>query len=123
MNANDQDDSFIKFANGLMNETNALVATTMDKLVEIKKTQVLMNTPTEWNILTGYYLLIYMYYIYVLYICIIYICIIYMYYIYVLYICIIYIHILSVYMYAYIICIYNEYTYRMKYSNRLLSIM
>ena len=31
---------FVRFANGLMNETNALVATTMDKLVEIKKVQV-----------------------------------------------------------------------------------
>lgn len=32
-----------------MNETNALVATTMDKLVEIKKTQTLMHNAQEWS--------------------------------------------------------------------------
>ena len=47
--SSDNQDSFIKFANGLMNETNALVATTMDKLVEIKKTQTLMHNAQEWN--------------------------------------------------------------------------
>lgn len=40
---------FVRFANGLMNETNALVATTMDKLVEIKKVQVLMQNASEWS--------------------------------------------------------------------------
>jgi ubiquitin conjugation factor E4 B len=40
---------FVRFANGLMNETNALVATTMDKLVEIRKTQVLMQNLPEWG--------------------------------------------------------------------------
>jgi ubiquitin conjugation factor E4 B len=35
-----EDIYFIRFANGLMNETNALVAGTMEKLGEIKKTQV-----------------------------------------------------------------------------------
>ena len=42
-------DYFVRFANGLMNETNALVATTMDKLVEIRKTQQLMQNTTEWS--------------------------------------------------------------------------
>ncbi|RYH31359.1 hypothetical protein EON65_02720, partial [archaeon] len=41
--------SFVRFANGLLNETNALVATTMDKLSEIRKTQLLMQNPTEWG--------------------------------------------------------------------------
>jgi len=40
---------FVRFANGLMNETNALVATTMDKLEEIKKVQLLMQNPAEWG--------------------------------------------------------------------------
>lgn len=40
---------FVRFANGLMNETNSLVATTMDKLVEIRKTQLLMQNLTEWG--------------------------------------------------------------------------
>ncbi len=44
-----QQDYFVRFANGLMNETNALVATTMDKLVEIKKTQVLLASPIEYG--------------------------------------------------------------------------
>lgn len=39
---------FISFANGLMNETNGLVAQTMDALADIKKTQVLRQT-IEWN--------------------------------------------------------------------------
>jgi ubiquitin conjugation factor E4 B len=40
---------FIRFANGLMNETNALVTTTMEKLSEIKKAQTIMrNENGEW---------------------------------------------------------------------------
>ncbi len=42
---------FIRFANGLMNETNALVATTMEKLSEIKKAQLLMKNQSEWMML------------------------------------------------------------------------
>jgi ubiquitin conjugation factor E4 B len=42
-------DYFVRFANGLMNETNALVANTMDKLVEIRKTQLLMHNLAEWG--------------------------------------------------------------------------
>jgi hypothetical protein len=45
-------DYFVRFANGLMNETNALVATTMDKLVEIRKTQQLMQNAAEWGRMT-----------------------------------------------------------------------
>lgn len=40
---------FVRFANGLMNETNALVATTMDKLEEIKKVQLMMHNAAEWG--------------------------------------------------------------------------
>lgn len=40
---------FISFANGLMNETNHLVLTTMDKLQDIKKTQMLLANVAEWN--------------------------------------------------------------------------
>lgn len=36
--------SFVRFANGLLNETNSLVATTLDKLSEIRKTQLLMQS-------------------------------------------------------------------------------
>jgi len=39
---------FIRFANGLMNETNTLVTSTMEKLSEIKKIQTVMKTPAEW---------------------------------------------------------------------------
>lgn len=39
---------FIRFANGLMNETNTLVTSTMEKLSEIKKIQIIMKTPAEW---------------------------------------------------------------------------
>ena len=49
MNMDDRNHNyFIRFANGLMNETNALVTTTMEKLSEIKKIQILMKNPTEW---------------------------------------------------------------------------
>jgi ubiquitin conjugation factor E4 B len=43
------DNSFVRFANGLLNETNALVATTLDKLSEIRKTQLLMQNTEEWS--------------------------------------------------------------------------
>jgi ubiquitin conjugation factor E4 B len=43
-------DYFIRFANGLMNEANALITATMEKLSEIKKTQTLMrNESGEWG--------------------------------------------------------------------------
>jgi ubiquitin conjugation factor E4 B len=48
----DRQNYFVRFANGLMNETNSLVATTMDKLAEIKKTQQLMQNFAEWGKLT-----------------------------------------------------------------------
>ncbi len=41
--------SFVRFANGLLNETNTLVATTLDKLSEIRKTQLLMQNVHDWN--------------------------------------------------------------------------
>jgi ubiquitin conjugation factor E4 B len=43
------DNSFVRFANGLLNETNALVATTLDKLSEIRKTQLIMQNAEEWG--------------------------------------------------------------------------
>lgn len=39
---------FIRFANGLLNETNALVTSTMEKLGEIRKAQLLMKSQ-EWH--------------------------------------------------------------------------
>lgn len=39
---------FIRFANGLINETNALVATTMEKLTDIRQGQVMMQNTAEW---------------------------------------------------------------------------
>lgn len=44
-------DSFIKFANGIMNEMNSLIAKVMEKLPEIRRVQVLRSNPTEWNAL------------------------------------------------------------------------
>lgn len=41
--------SFVRFANGLLNETNALVSTTLDKLAEIRKYQLLRANLTEWQ--------------------------------------------------------------------------
>jgi len=41
-------ESFIKFANGIMNETNSLIASVMEKLPEIRRVQVQMANPTEW---------------------------------------------------------------------------
>lgn len=42
-------DSFIKFANGIINETNTLIATVMQKLPEIRNTQEQMKTVEEWG--------------------------------------------------------------------------
>jgi ubiquitin conjugation factor E4 B len=44
--------SFIKFANGIINETNTLIATVMQKLPEIKSAQEQMKNTTEWGRLT-----------------------------------------------------------------------
>jgi len=41
--------SFIKFANGMMNETNTLIATVMQKLPEIRQDQLKMKNTTEWG--------------------------------------------------------------------------
>jgi len=40
--------SFIKFANGIMNETNSLIASVMEKLPEIRKVQTKMADATSW---------------------------------------------------------------------------
>jgi len=45
-------DSFIKFANGIMNETNTLIATVMQKLPEIREAQLKMKNPQEWGALS-----------------------------------------------------------------------
>lgn len=45
-------DSFIKFANGIMNETNTLIATVMQKLPEIREAQLKMKNHQEWGQLT-----------------------------------------------------------------------
>lgn len=42
-------DSFIKFANGIMNETNSLVTTVMQRLPEIREIQELMKNHEEWG--------------------------------------------------------------------------
>jgi ubiquitin conjugation factor E4 B len=44
--------SFIKFANGIMNETNTLIATVMQKLPEIREAQEKMSNVGEWGKLT-----------------------------------------------------------------------
>mmetsp|Transcript_338 Transcript_338/g.491 ORF Transcript_338/g.491 Transcript_338/m.491 type:complete len:880 (-) Transcript_338:180-2819(-) len=41
-------ESFIKFANGIMNETNSLIASVMEKLPEIRRVQVQMANPQQW---------------------------------------------------------------------------
>jgi ubiquitin conjugation factor E4 B len=41
--------SFIKFANGIMNETNTLIATVMQKLPEIREAQEKIKNTAEWN--------------------------------------------------------------------------
>ena len=45
-------ESFIKFANGIVNETNGLIANVMEKLPEIKRTQDQMKNPQQWGALT-----------------------------------------------------------------------
>jgi len=45
-------DSFIKFANGIINETNQLISTVMTKLPEIKIAQELAADPVKWGRLT-----------------------------------------------------------------------
>jgi len=45
-------DSFIKFANGIMNEMNSLIANVMEKLPEIRTVQVQMSNSAEWNALS-----------------------------------------------------------------------
>jgi len=42
-------ESFIKFANGIINETNHLISTVMQKLPEIRSTQELMKNVVEWG--------------------------------------------------------------------------
>lgn len=45
-------ESFIKFANGIMNETNNLIASVMEKLPEIRRVQLQMANPQEWAALS-----------------------------------------------------------------------
>ena len=45
-------ESFIKFANGIINETNQLISTVMQKLPEIKSAQEQMADTEEWGRLT-----------------------------------------------------------------------
>ena len=42
-------ESFIKFANGIINETNTLIATVMQKLPEIRTAQEQMSQTQEWG--------------------------------------------------------------------------
>ena len=46
-----EDNYFVRFANGLLNETNALVSSTIELLQGIKQTQKLMQS-AEWAIMT-----------------------------------------------------------------------
>ncbi len=41
-------DSFIKFANGIMNETNSLIVTVMEKLPDIRRVQQQMADTQQW---------------------------------------------------------------------------
>ena len=45
-------DSFIKFANGIMNEMNSLIVTVMEKLPEIRRVQLQMSNAQEWSSLS-----------------------------------------------------------------------
>jgi len=45
-------ESFIKFANGIMNETNSLIASVMEKLPAIRNVQVQMANAQEWAALS-----------------------------------------------------------------------
>ena len=42
----------MRFANGLMNETNKLIVETMEKLPEIRTTQLQMADGAQWDALT-----------------------------------------------------------------------
>jgi ubiquitin conjugation factor E4 B len=42
-------ENFMKFANGIMNETNTLIATVMQKLPEIREAQLLMSDSAGWG--------------------------------------------------------------------------
>ena len=42
-------ESFITFANGIMNETNSLISTVMQKLPEIREIQLRMRNAVEWG--------------------------------------------------------------------------
>eukprot|EP00903_Cladosiphon_okamuranus_P021833 g20076.t1 len=43
---------FVRFANGLMNESNSLVASVMEKLPEVRAVQLQMGDPAQWGGLT-----------------------------------------------------------------------
>lgn len=45
-------DSFVKFANGIMNETNSLIASVMEKLPEIRRAQEQMKDAQQWAALS-----------------------------------------------------------------------
>jgi len=45
-------DKFVRFANGLMNETNAYVAQIMEKLLDVRAVQVRMANSTQWTTLS-----------------------------------------------------------------------
>jgi Ubiquitin elongating factor core len=45
-------ESFIKFANGIMNETNSLIASIMEKLPEIRQAQIQIADKRQWESLT-----------------------------------------------------------------------
>lgn len=45
-------ESFIKFANGIMNETNSLIASVMEKLPEIRLAQIQRADPQQWGALS-----------------------------------------------------------------------
>lgn len=44
--------SFVKFANGIMNETNSLIASVMEKLPEIRTAQLKIANAQEWGSLS-----------------------------------------------------------------------
>lgn len=46
-------ESFVRFANGLMNETNSLVASMMEKLPEIRSLQLQQQDASAWGALTA----------------------------------------------------------------------
>eukprot|EP00904_Undaria_pinnatifida_P013657 jgi/Undpi1/9421/HiC_scaffold_27.g11878.m1 len=43
---------FVRFANGLMNESNSLVAAVMEKLPEVRAVQLQMRDPAQWGAMT-----------------------------------------------------------------------